>query len=127
MFDRVQSLGLMSNYSGSRPDNFLHDPLTRHAKIEIKNVTSQARSTIVARYCPFWAYYSLTVFIFGNSQATSQWVTDLESALASFSLNFGVPTEPEASELPQGLVLGRDGNIHLRITPLGDVGCYKKS
>ncbi|RXI06294.1 hypothetical protein DVH24_018336 [Malus domestica] len=32
--------------------------------------------------------------------------------------------EPEASELPKGLVLGRDGNIHLRITPLGDVGCY---
>ncbi|CAN6695324.1 unnamed protein product [Malus baccata var. baccata] len=51
-------------------------------------------------------------------------VTHLESALASFSLNFGVPTEPEASELPKDLVLGRDENIHLRITPLGDVGCY---
>ncbi|CAN6716984.1 unnamed protein product [Malus baccata var. baccata] len=63
-------------------------------------------------------------FIFGNSRATSQWVTHLGSALASFSLNFGVPTEPEASELPKGLVLGRDGNIHLRITLLGDVGCY---
>ncbi|RXH73916.1 hypothetical protein DVH24_016738 [Malus domestica] len=63
-------------------------------------------------------------FIFGNSRATSQWVTHPGSALASFSLNFGVPTEPEASELPKGLVLGRDGNIHLRITPLGDVGCY---
>ncbi|RXH74022.1 hypothetical protein DVH24_016844 [Malus domestica] len=37
-----------------------------------------------------------------------------------FSLNFGVPTELEASELPKGLVLGRDGNIHLRIAPLGD-------
>ncbi|KAM2022092.1 hypothetical protein ACFX16_044032 [Malus domestica] len=32
--------------------------------------------------------------------------------------------EPEASELPKGLVLGRDGNIHLRITSLGDVGCH---
>ncbi|CAN6716176.1 unnamed protein product [Malus baccata var. baccata] len=52
------------------------------------------------------------------------WVTHHESALASFSLNFGVPTEPEASELPKGLVLDRDENIHLRITPLGDVGCY---
>ncbi|KAM2485923.1 hypothetical protein ACFX1W_038058 [Malus domestica] len=62
--------------------------------------------------------------IFGNSRATSQWVTHLESALASFLLNFKVPTEPEASELPKGLVLGRDGNIHLKITPLGDVGCY---
>ncbi|RXH87147.1 hypothetical protein DVH24_028647 [Malus domestica] len=63
-------------------------------------------------------------FVFGNSRATSQWVTHPGSALASFSLNFGVPTEPEASELPKGLVLGKDVNIHLRITPLGDVGCY---
>ncbi|CAN6720825.1 unnamed protein product [Malus baccata var. baccata] len=62
--------------------------------------------------------------IFGNSRATSQWVTHPRSALASFSLNFGVPTEPEANELPKGLMLGRDENIHLRITPLGDVGCY---
>ena len=30
--------------------------------------------------------------------------------------------EPEASELPKGLALGMDGNIHIRITPLGDVG-----
>ena len=42
-----------------------------------------------------------------------------------YSLNFGVPTEPEASELPKGLALGRDGNIHIRITPLGDVGSHK--
>ncbi|RXH87477.1 hypothetical protein DVH24_034377 [Malus domestica] len=42
-------------------------------------------------------------------------------------LNFGVPMEPEASELPKGLVLGRDENIHIRLTgstPLDDVGCY---
>ncbi|RXI01080.1 hypothetical protein DVH24_001314 [Malus domestica] len=42
-------------------------------------------------------------------------------------LNFGVPMEPKASELLKGLVLGRDGNIHIRLTgstPLGDVGCY---
>ena len=32
--------------------------------------------------------------------------------------------EPEASELPKCFVLGRDKNIHLRITPLGDVGCH---
>ncbi|CAN6711205.1 unnamed protein product [Malus baccata var. baccata] len=63
-------------------------------------------------------------FVFGNSRATSQWVTHTGSALASFSLNFKVPTEPEASELPKGFVLGRDVNIHLRITPLVDVGCY---
>ncbi|CAN6708211.1 unnamed protein product [Malus baccata var. baccata] len=43
------------------------------------------------------------------------------------SLNFEVPMEPEASELPKGLVLGRDRNIHIRLTgftPLGDVGCH---
>ncbi|RXI06797.1 hypothetical protein DVH24_025933 [Malus domestica] len=61
-----------------------------------------------------------------TSRATSQWVTHPGSALAPFSLNFGVPTEPEASELPKGLVLGRDGNIHLRIAPLGNVGCYSE-
>ena len=35
--------------------------------------------------------------------------------------------ESEASELPKGLVLGRDENIHIRLTgstPLGDVGSY---
>ncbi|RXH73769.1 hypothetical protein DVH24_016591 [Malus domestica] len=63
-------------------------------------------------------------FVFGNSRANSQWVTHPGSALTSFSLNFGVPTEPEASELPKNLVLGRDENIHLRITPLGDVRCH---
>ena len=33
----------------------------------------------------------------------------------------------EASELPKGLVLGRDENIHIRLTgstPLNDVGSY---
>ncbi|RXH73602.1 hypothetical protein DVH24_016424 [Malus domestica] len=43
------------------------------------------------------------------------------------SLNFGVPMKSEASELPKGLVLGRDGNIHIRLigsTPLDDMGCY---
>ncbi|RXH72948.1 hypothetical protein DVH24_012632 [Malus domestica] len=64
--------------------------------------------TIPSRFC-FWELTS-----------NFQWVTHLGSALAFFSLNFGVPTEPEASELPKGLVLGRDGNINLRITPLGD-------
>ena len=41
------------------------------------------------------------------------------------SLNFGVLMEPEVSELPKGLVLGRDENIYIRLTgsiPLGDVG-----
>ena len=43
------------------------------------------------------------------------------------SLNFRVHTKPEASELPKDLILGRDGNIHIRLTrstPLGAVGSY---
>ena len=32
--------------------------------------------------------------------------------------------EPEASELPKGLALDRDGNIHIRITPLRNVGSH---
>ncbi|CAN6684804.1 unnamed protein product [Malus baccata var. baccata] len=35
--------------------------------------------------------------------------------------------ESKVSEFPKGLVLGKDGNIHIRLTrfiPLGDVGCY---
>ncbi|KAM1360150.1 hypothetical protein ACFX2F_047044 [Malus domestica] len=38
--------------------------------------------------------------------------------------------EPEASELLKSLVLGRDGNIQIRLTrsiSLGDVGCYNPS
>ncbi|RXH82342.1 hypothetical protein DVH24_036683 [Malus domestica] len=31
------------------------------------------------------------------------------------SLNFGVPMKPETGELPKGLVLGRDENIHIRL------------
>ena len=41
------------------------------------------------------------------------------------SLNFEVPMESEASEFPKGLVLGRDENIHIRLTgstPLGRGG-----
>ncbi|RXI09469.1 hypothetical protein DVH24_034086, partial [Malus domestica] len=43
------------------------------------------------------------------------------------SLNFEVPMEPEASELIKGLMLGKDGHVHIRhITPylLIDMGCY---
>ncbi|RXH86667.1 hypothetical protein DVH24_021940 [Malus domestica] len=31
-------------------------------------------------------------------------------------LNFGVLMEPEVSELPKGLVLSRDENIHIKLT-----------
>ncbi|RXH87362.1 hypothetical protein DVH24_034262 [Malus domestica] len=79
------------------------------------------RSTILSALGPD---YALTVLFLGTHTRTSQWVTHHEIALARYSLNFGVPMESEASELPKSLVLGRDENIHLRITPLGDVGCY---
>ncbi|CAN6701106.1 unnamed protein product [Malus baccata var. baccata] len=54
-------------------------------------------------------------------------VTHPGNASAPFSFNFGVPTELKASKLPKGLVLGRDENIHIRLTrstPLDNVGCY---
>ncbi|RXI06806.1 hypothetical protein DVH24_025942 [Malus domestica] len=84
-------------------------------------------------------------FVFGNSRATSQWVTHLGSALASFSLNFGVPTEPGSSfdkrkeEFSTGSCRSHrqrrrwifhafgGGHVHIRhITsyPSGDVGYY---
>ena len=79
------------------------------------------RSTILSILGPDYAF---TVLFLGTHTRTSQWVTHHGSALTRYSLNFGVPMEPEASELPKGLALGRDGNIHIRITPLGDVGSH---
>ncbi|RXH97299.1 hypothetical protein DVH24_035967 [Malus domestica] len=94
-------------------------------------VTSQARppphpglDSTIARYCLLWAsttplWNSHENFLVGHPS----W-----ECFRSNSLNFGVPMEHEASEFPKGLVLGRDGNIHIRLTrftPLGDVGCYK--
>ncbi|RXH88547.1 hypothetical protein DVH24_000146, partial [Malus domestica] len=68
--------------------------------------------------------YALTVLFLETHTRTSQWVTHHGIALARYSLNFGVPMEPKDSELPKGLMLGRDENIHIRITPLSDVGSY---
>ena len=79
------------------------------------------RSTILSALGPD---YALTVLFLGTHTRTSRWVTHPGIALVRYSLNFGVPTEPKASELPKGLALGRDGNIHIRITPLGDVGSH---
>ncbi|KAM2757557.1 hypothetical protein PS2_019292 [Malus domestica] len=85
------------------------------------------RSTILSALGPD---YALTVLFLGTHTRTSQWVTHYEIALARYSLNFRVSIEPEACELQKGLMLGRDGKIHIRLTgstPLGDVGCYKES
>ncbi|KAM2784426.1 hypothetical protein PS2_005565 [Malus domestica] len=79
------------------------------------------RSTVLSALGPD---HTLTVLYLGTHTRTFQWVTHHGNALARYSLNFGVPMEPKASELPNGLVLGREENIHIRITPLGDVGSY---
>ena len=72
------------------------------------------RNTILSALGPD---YTLTVLFLGTHTRTSQEVTHHGIALTRYSLNFGVPMEPEASEFPKGLVLGRDENIHIRITP----------
>ncbi|KAB2619736.1 hypothetical protein D8674_041250 [Pyrus ussuriensis x Pyrus communis] len=71
--------------------------------------------------------HALTILFLGTHTRTSQWVTHYGNALARYSLNFEVPMEPEASELPKSLMLGKDENIHIRITPLGHVGFYSRN
>ena len=91
------------------------------------STTPQAQlrhSTILSSLGP---YHAFTVLFLGTHMRTFQWVTHHGIALARYSLNFEVPTELEASELPKYLVLFEDGNIHIRLTrstPLGNVGCY---
>ncbi|KAM1390753.1 hypothetical protein ACFX2I_018544 [Malus domestica] len=71
--------------------------------------------------------HSLMLLFLGTHTRTSQWVTYPGNSMTLFSFNFRVPMEPAASELPKGLALGRDENIHIRLTgstPLSDVGCY---
>ncbi|RXH84809.1 hypothetical protein DVH24_040157 [Malus domestica] len=71
------------------------------------------RSMILSTLGP---HHALMVLFLGTYTRTSQWVTHSENALRANSLNFEVPIEPDASELPKGPVLGRDGNIHIRLT-----------
>ncbi|RXI09423.1 hypothetical protein DVH24_034040 [Malus domestica] len=60
--------------------------------------------------------HAFTVLFLGtHASRTSQWVTYPGNALASFSLNFGVPMEPVASELPKSIMLCRDENINIRL------------
>ncbi|RXI05939.1 hypothetical protein DVH24_017981 [Malus domestica] len=86
------------------------------------SITSQARlrrSMILSALGPG--------FVFGNSHENFPVGHPSWECSRPNLLNFGVPMEPEASELPKGIVLGRDGNIHIRLTgsiSMGDVGCY---
>ncbi|RXH95286.1 hypothetical protein DVH24_024970 [Malus domestica] len=74
----------------------------------------------VTRYCPLWvpttpSRNSHDNFPVGHPSWDCM-------RLLSNSLNFGVPMEPEVSELPKALY----ENIHIRhrrSTSLGDVGC----
>ncbi|RXI06699.1 hypothetical protein DVH24_025835 [Malus domestica] len=54
-------------------------------------------------------------FVSGNSHENFVVGHPSWDCFHSNSLNFGVPTEPEPSELPKGLVLGRDENLHIRL------------
>ncbi|RXH77049.1 hypothetical protein DVH24_019937 [Malus domestica] len=79
------------------------------------------RSTILSALGPD---HALTILFLGTYTRTSQWNflvghPSWECSRVN-SLNFGVPMEPEANELPKCLVLCKDGNIHIRITPLDD-------
>ncbi|RXI06781.1 hypothetical protein DVH24_025917 [Malus domestica] len=85
--------------------------------------TSELDST-VSQYYPLWASTTPSRFCFWEL------TQDFPVGHPSNSLNFGVPMEPEASELPKDLVLGRDENIHIRLigsSSLGDVGSYTKT
>ncbi|CAN6705775.1 unnamed protein product [Malus baccata var. baccata] len=77
-------------------------------------------------------HHSTILSALGPNHALT-WVTHHGSALAPFSLNFGVPMEPEANELPKGLALipivtsrpGVDhfpGPLHHRSTILSALG-----
>ncbi|CAN6707170.1 unnamed protein product [Malus baccata var. baccata] len=68
----------------------------------------------ITQYCPLWASTTPSWFCF--------W--ELTQELPSGSPIMGLFS---CELLPKGLVLGKDGNIHIRLrgsTPLGDVGCY---
>ncbi|CAN6544205.1 unnamed protein product [Malus baccata var. baccata] len=94
--------------------------------------------SIAARYYPFWASTTPSGFCFWeltrelpsrNSHENFPVGHPSWDCSCANSFNFEIPMEPEASELPKGLALGRDENIHIRLKgfiPLGDMGCSIK-
>ncbi|RXH67899.1 hypothetical protein DVH24_028046 [Malus domestica] len=66
-------------------------------------------NSTVAQYCPLWAPTTPLQFCFWEL------TRELPSGSPILGL-FSVPIEPEASELPEGLMLGKDENIHIRLT-----------
>ncbi|RXH71738.1 hypothetical protein DVH24_025239 [Malus domestica] len=55
-------------------------------------------------------------FVYGNSHENFPVGHPSWDCSRVNSLNFAVLMESEANELPKGLVRGRDGNIHIRLT-----------
>ncbi|RXH86727.1 hypothetical protein DVH24_022000 [Malus domestica] len=53
-------------------------------------------------------------FVSGNSYENFPVGHPSWDCSCAISLNFGVPMEPEVSELPKGLVLYGGGHVHLR-------------
>ncbi|RXH71823.1 hypothetical protein DVH24_025324 [Malus domestica] len=75
------------------------------------------RNTILSALGPD---HTLTVLFLGTHKQLPSGSPIMGVFQPPSRLTSGVPTEPEASELPKSLVLGRDENIHLRIAPLDD-------
>ncbi|RXH88235.1 hypothetical protein DVH24_042306, partial [Malus domestica] len=71
------------------------------------------------RYCPLWARPRPHDFVFENLHEKFLVGHPFWDCSRANSLNFGVPMEPETSELSKGLAY--------RIHSLGDVGCYNPS
>ncbi|RXH74548.1 hypothetical protein DVH24_029269 [Malus domestica] len=91
------------------------------------HIPAQAPTISQARF-----HHSMILFALGLDYAFTNFPVghpSLDFSRANL-LNFEVLMKPEANELPKGLVLGRDKNIHIRhrgSTPLGDVRCYNPS
>ncbi|RXH84961.1 hypothetical protein DVH24_041729 [Malus domestica] len=102
----------------TRPDP---DVLNCHipARAPTTSLTRLRRSTILSALGPG---HTLTVFVFGNSHENFPMGHLSWDCSRANSLNFGVPMEPEASELPKGLVLDRDGNIYIRENTVYNLG-----
>ncbi|TQD75892.1 hypothetical protein C1H46_038573 [Malus baccata] len=73
-------------------------------------------ASAVARYCPLWALTTPSRFCFWELTRELPSGSPIMDCTCANSLNFRVPMEPEASELPKSLVLGKDENIHIKLT-----------
>ncbi|RXI04582.1 hypothetical protein DVH24_038856 [Malus domestica] len=78
------------------------------------------RSTILS---VLGSVHALMILFLGTHPSHPSW-----ECSGPFSFNFGVHTEPEASEFSKGIVLIGGENVHIRLkgsSPMDDVRCYK--